>query len=337
MKVLVTGHRGYVGSRLIEVLKDGGHHVTGCDLGLFEGCEWESPVQADESLVADVRELTPHALEGYDCVMHLAAISNDPMGELQPELTFAVNRDGSVVLARAAKEAGVPRFLFAGSCSVYGKSGTLPVDEAGVLAPRTAYARSKVEAEEQIKLLADEDFAPVFLRSATAYGHSPMLRIDLVANNLLASAHAFGSIRIMSDGTPWRPLIHCRDMARAFVALAEAPTERIRGLAINIGSTDENYQVREIARQVASIVPNAMIEYAADAGPDDRSYQVDFSLLGRILPDFRFEYSLRSGIEELSRKFREHGFGAADFDGPRFVRLRTLQARRELIGHSEAV
>jgi nucleoside-diphosphate-sugar epimerase len=327
MRVLVTGHRGYIGVHLVELLKQHGHTVTGCDLNLFRGCEWEPVVQPDFELVADVRDLQPRHLEGYDAICHLAAISNDPMGDLDEGLTLSVNRDGSIHLARAAKRAGVGRFLFSGSCSVYGKGETLDLDEGSALNPLTAYARSKIETEQAVMPLADEHFSPVFLRNATAYGHSPMLRIDLVVNNLLACAHTTGEIRIMSDGSPWRPLVHCRDIARAFVAFAEAPREHVHNLAVNVGANEENYQVRDVADQVGRLVPGARIAYTGEVGSDPRDYRVNFDLLGRVLPGFQLEYSLQSGMEELDRKMRELGFSAADFEGPRFVRLRTLRSR----------
>jgi nucleoside-diphosphate-sugar epimerase len=282
-------------------------------------------------LFQDVRSLEIDDLRGHDCVMHVAAISNDPMGDVDVDLTLSVNRDGSIRLAELAKEAGVPRYLFAGSCSVYGQAGDRAVAEGDPLNPLTAYARSKIETEDAVRPLADESFTPVFLRNATAYGHSAKLRIDLVVNNLLACAHATGSIRIMSDGSPWRPLIHCRDIGRAFLAFAEAPAERIRGVAVNVGANEENYQVREIGDVVQELVPEAKIEYTGEIGRDPRSYRVDFGLLGELLPGFRLSYSLRSGMGELHRKLLEHRFSLADWEGPQFVRLRTLSERMELL------
>jgi len=322
--VLVTGHRGYIGVHLVDVLQRAGHTVTGCDSGLFDGCEWEPYAAPDVELRKDVRELELDDVRWHDCVMHLAAISNDPMGDVDPELTASVNRDASVRLAELAKEAGVPSFLFAGSCSVYGQATDHDVVESDPLNPLTAYARSKIEAEESVGTLADATFAPVFLRNATAYGDSPMLRIDLVVNNLLACAHALGEIRIMSDGTPWRPLIHCRDIARAFLALAEADVPG--GTAVNVGANDENYQVRDVAALVQELVPDASIEVKGEAGSDPRSYRVSFDLLSRLVPSFRLEYTLRRGMEELHAKLVEHAFSRADWEGDRFVRLRRLLA-----------
>jgi len=322
--VLVTGHRGYIGVQLVDVLQRAGHRVTGCDAGLFDGCEWEPFARPERELRKDVRELELDDVRGHDCVMHLAAISNDPMGEVDIEVTLSVNRDASVRLAELAKEAGVPRWLFAGSCSVYGQATDRDVVETDPLNPLTAYARSKIETEEAVRPLADGTFTPVFLRNATAYGHSPMLRIDLVVNNLLACAHALGEIRIMSDGSPWRPLIHCRDIARAFLALSQA--EVPGGTAVNVGADDENYQVRDVAALVQELVPEAEIEFTGEAGNDPRSYRVDFGLLSRLVPDFRLQYSLRSGMEELHAKLTEHGFSRADWESDQFVRLRRLRA-----------
>src|SRR5215472_7669744 len=331
MKIFATGHRGFIGAHLVDVLKRAGHEVTGCDLGLFEGCGWEPSVQPDRELRKDVRAIDVRDLDGHECVMHLAALSNDPMGEIDAQLTYDVNRDASIRLARLAKKAGVPRFLFAGSCSVYGRGEKLDLDEDDPLNPLTAYARSKIETERAVAELADGTFTPAYLRNATAYGHSPMLRIDLVVNNLLASALAYGEIRIQSDGSPWRPLIHSRDIARAFAAFARAPREAIHDQAINVGGNGENYQVRHVGDQVRRLIPTAKVVYTGEVGADPRNYRVNFDKLARHLPDFRLEYDLASGMEELHRKMVEHGFGKKDFEGDQFVRLRTLKGRFHLL------
>jgi nucleoside-diphosphate-sugar epimerase len=334
MKVLVTGHRGYIGAHLVDLLKQAGHNVTGCDLGLFDGCAWESVVAADRDLQVDVRALTLQDVAGHDCIMHLAAISNDPMGEVDAAETFAINRDASVRLAQLAKQAGVPRYLFAGSCSVYGAGDKMDLEETDPLNPLTAYAKSKIETEQAVSDLADRDFSPAYLRNATAYGHSPMLRVDLVVNNLLACAVATGQIRIMSDGTPWRPLIHCRDIARAFIAFMNAPKEGIHNKAVNVGGNHENYQVCDIADKVQHLIPGAQITYTGEVGADPRNYRVKFDLLNMLIPDFCLQYDLATGMEELHRKLVDHGFGKADWLGDQFVRLRTLKGRMDRLRSS---
>ena len=325
MKVFVTGHKGYIGAPLVDLLKQTGHTVTGCDLGLFDGCVWEEIVPADRDLRMDVRDVTLKELAGHDCIMHLAAISNDPMGEVDAAATYAINRDASIRLAQLAKKAGVPRYLFAASCSAYG--------EGDPLNPLTAYAKSKIETEQAVSALADQDFTPAFLRNATAYGHSPMLRIDLVVNNLLACAVATGEIRILSDGSPWRPLIHCHDIARAFVAFMNAPKQNIHNKAINVGGNRENYQVRDIGNKVQKLIPSAKINYTGEIGADPRNYRVKFDLLNKLLPDFKLQYTLSTGMEELHRKLVDHGFGKNDWIGDQFVRLRTLKGRLGRLKH----
>ena len=327
MKILVTGHRGYIGPHLVKLLQAAGHHVTGVDIGYFDHCSWEPLPLADREITADFRSLTERDLEGFDAICHLAAISNDPMGDLDEKLTYDTNRDGSIELACRAKKAGVPRYLFSGSCSVYGKGETLDLDESAKFNPVSAYAVSKVETERQVGPLADDHFSPVFLRNSTAYGYSPNLRIDLVANNLLACAIARGDIRIMSDGSPWRPLVHCHDIARAFVLFAEAPREKIHNQAVNIGANEQNYQVRDVGNAVAHLVPSAKIVYTGEVGPDPRNYRVKFDKLTTLFPEFRLKYNLQTGLEELLAKYQEHQFSLKDFEGEQFVRLRSLKKK----------
>ena len=311
----------------MPLLLEKGHSVTGCDIALFEGCAWEPVVDPTRTLKKDVRLVSAEDLRGHDAVMHLAALSNDPMGDIDESLTCQINQEGTIRLARLAKEAGVPRFLFASSCSIYGAGAKLNMDETDPVNPLTAYARSKIESEKQIGALADKSFSPVFLRNATAYGHSPMLRIDLVVNNLLGCAVAKGKIAIKSDGSPWRPLIHCRDIARAFVALAEAPIDTVHNQIINVGGNQENYQVKDVADYVQRLLPEAEIVYTGEVGEDPRDYRVNFDRLGALLPNFKLAYTLESGMQELYDKYREHHFSANDFDGDQFVRLRTLKGR----------
>lgn len=334
MKVFVTGHSGYIGVHLVDLLKQHGHSVTGCDLGLFDGCGWEPVVNADRHLHKDVRDLTVQELAGHDCVMHLAALSNDPMGDVDAASTFSINRDASIQIAKLAKTAGVPRYLFASSCSIYGAGQKLDLDENDPLNPLTAYAKSKIETEVAVSQLADEHFTPAYLRNATAYGHSPMLRIDLVVNNLLACAVATGEIRIMSDGSPWRPLIHCRDIAGAFVAFMQAPRENVHNKAINVGGNSENYQVKDVGDMVNRLVPDAKITYTGEVGADPRNYRVKFDMLTALVPDFKLQYNLAFGMEELHRKLRDHGFSLKDWTSDQFVRLRTLKGRLDRLARA---
>jgi len=336
MKIFVTGHRGYIGVHLVDLLKAAGHTVVGCDIDLFEGCAWEPIVDPDVNLRKDIRDVTEADLDGCDAVCHLAAISNDPMGALDGDITYSINRDGSIRLAEVAKKAGVGRYLFSGSCSVYGAGEKLDLDEGDPLNPLTAYAKSKIETEQEVSKLADDGFTPAYLRNSTAYGHSPMLRIDLVVNNLLGSALSYNEIRIQSDGSPWRPLIHCRDIAHAFVAFCHAPKEAIHNKAINIGGNTENYQVKDVGDQVQRLIPSATVAYTGEVGEDPRNYRVKFDMLESLLPDFKLEYNLASGMEELHRKMVDHGFSAKDFEGDQFVRLRTLKGRLDRLGIEES-
>jgi len=318
MRVLITGHRGYIGPWAVHLFQNAGHRVTGCDVGLFDGCAFDRPARPDVEWNRDFRELTTQDLLGFDAVVHLAAISNDPMGDL----------DGTVAFAAVAKAAGVSRFMLSSSCSVYGKNDAgRAANESSPLAPLSIYAESKIESERRIGDMKTDAFSPVFLRNATAYGYSPMLRIDLVLNNLLACALTRGEIRVHSDGSPWRPLIHCKDIARAFLAIAEAPRELTSGLAINIGSDVENYRVRDVAALVGSLVPGADVHYTGEHVDDPRDYRVSFARLRRLLPDFALEFDLRSGAEDLQRRLVMRRFRLSDFEGPRYVRLKTLKRR----------
>jgi len=332
MRVLVTGHHGYIGSVAAPMLVEAGHDVVGLDTFFYEGCDFLPDRVEVPALRVDLRDVTPELLEGFDGVVHFAALSNDPLGELDAELTRDINLRGTVALARAAREAGVGRFVFASSCSMYGASGTdeLMTEEAP-LRPLTAYAESKVRAEEALSELADADFAPVFMRNATAYGSSPRVRFDVVLNNLSAWAFTTGRVMIMSDGTPWRPLVHVRDIVSAAAAALVAPAERVANQAFNVGANSENYRVSELAQIVHETFPGCTVEYAEEAGPDPRSYRVDFSKLTAALPAAKPVWTARDGALELLSAFRTVGLTIDGFDSyTRLARLKELLERGAL-------
>jgi nucleoside-diphosphate-sugar epimerase len=299
--------------------------VDGLDLGLYEGCDLGPPARGmGPQPPRDMRDTEPADLAGYDAVVCLAALSNDPLGHLNPKTTYSVNLEGTLALARAAKTAGIDRFLFASSCSLYGAAGSAAVAEDAELFPVTPYGETKVTAEKELALLADDSFSPVYLRNATAYGFSPRLRLDIVVNNLTAVAMTTGEVRLESDGSPWRPLVHIEDISRAFLAMLEAPREKIHNEAFNIGRSQDNVQVRQIAELVRDAVPGSVLSFAEGAGPDLRNYQVDFGKLTSTFPDLRLRWGVADGVAEMVTEYVARGLTYDDFRSSRFVRLRRI-------------
>jgi nucleoside-diphosphate-sugar epimerase len=325
MRVLVAGDRGYIGSVLMPVLRTAGHQARGLDLGLYEGCDFGPGPEEAAGRPRDIRDADAGLLAGYDAVVCLAALSNDPLGNLNPAATYSVNLDGTLALARAAKNAGVDRFLFSSSCSLYGAAGPAEVAEDAPLAPVTPYGEAKAAAERELSLLADDSFSPAYLRNATAYGRSPRLRLDIVVNNLTAAAVTTGQVRLESDGSAWRPLVHVEDICRAFLALLEAPRELVHDQAFNVGRPQDNVRVSDIAELVRDAVSGSRVTFAEGAGPDLRSYRVDFAKLTDTFPDLKLGWGVPEGVRELAEAYAEQGLTYDDFTSSRYVRLRRIQ------------
>jgi nucleoside-diphosphate-sugar epimerase len=325
MRVLVTGHNGYIGCSLVPLLHAAGHEVVGLDNYLYETCTFGEDVEDAPSLRKDVRDVELADLEGFDAIIHLAAISNDPVGDLNPDATYDINHRAATRLAKLAKTAGVERFLFSSSCSLYGAAGNDYLDESAAFNPVTPYGESKLLVENDLRELADDSFSPTYLRNATAYGLSARLRGDLVVNNLTAYAYCTGKVLMKSDGMPWRPLVHIEDISRAFVAILHAPRELIHDEPFNVGRTEENYRIREVAEIVGEVVPGSVVAFADGASPDIRNYRVNCDKLAETLPEFQPQWTVRRSVEELYAAYRDNGLELEDFLSRRFTRIKHVK------------
>ncbi len=325
MKVLVTGHRGFIGTVMVPMLVKEGFDVTGLDTDLYRYCTYGDMALEIPTILKDVRDVEKEDLEAFDAVVHLAALSNDPLGNLNPALTYDINYKASVRIAEIAKEVGVKRFLFASSCSMYGKAGDIILDETADFNPVTPYAKSKVYVERDVSQMASDEFSLVFLRNATAYGVSPRIRFDLVINNLVAWAFTTGKILMKSDGTPWRPLVHIEDISQAVICALKAPQETIHNLAVNVGSNEENYQMRDLAVYVKEVVPNCELEYSKDAGPDPRCYRVNFDKIHKTFPDFKTRWTAKKGVEQCYQSYLKHGLQKDEYEGIRYKRIAHIE------------
>ena len=321
MKVLVTGHKGFIGTIMVPMLLEEGFEVQGLDSDLFRYCTYGEPPVEVPSTIKDVRDVVPADLEGFDAIIHLAALSNDLLGDINPDITLEINHKATLRIAEMAKKVGVKKFLFASSCSMYGKAGEEALDETADFNPVTHYAISKVCVERDLSLLAGDNFSPIFFRNATAYGVSPRMRFDLVINNLVAWAYTTGKIHMKSDGTPWRPLVHAADISRAFIVGLKSPIEIVHNQAFNVGKNSENYRIKELAEFVRETVPNCEISFADGAGPDERCYKVDFTKIHTVLPDFQPFWNAKLGVEDIYKSYKKYGLEQDEYEGVKYKRI----------------
>ena len=330
MKVLVTGNNGYIGTVMVPMLQSEGFDVTGLDSDLFKSCVFGNPsvtgaISNISYMKKDIRDIGPSDLVGFDAVVHLCALSNDPLGNLNPKITHEINHDGSVRLAKLAKNAGVERFVLSSSCSVYGATTADIVNEESQPKPVTPYAESKVLAERDISTLAGADFSPTFLRSSTAYGLSPMLRFDLVVNNFIAWSFTKGIVLLKSDGSAWRPFVHIQDISRAFIAVLHAPRDVVHNQIFNVGKNEQNFRIREVAEIAKQTVPNSEIKYVEGAEADQRSYRVEFDKIAAALPEFKPQWTVPLGAKQLYDAYKKVGLRLEEFEGPRYRRITHLE------------
>jgi nucleoside-diphosphate-sugar epimerase len=324
MRILLTGHLGYIGSVMAPALVEAGHEVVGLDTAYFADCTLVPDEVEVPSIRKDLRDLDVVDLAGFDAVVHLAALSNDPIGNLNDNWTEEINYDSSVTLAQLAKAAGVERLLFSSSCIMYGMSEAAVVDETAPLDPKTAYARSKVRAELAISALADDSFSPVFLRNGTVYGVSPRMRFDTVFNDLLGRAVTTRRVVVYGDGKPWRPVVHVKDLVQAFRVALEAPRDKVHNQAFNNGADHLNHQIGELARIAVEAVPGCELQVLGAPGADQRTYKADFSKWARTFPDYEFEWTPEKGAAELRDTFEAIGLTLERFEDRRFTRLKWL-------------
>ncbi len=326
MKVLITGSQGYIGTVLVPMLIKKGHEVVGLDTNYYEQCTFCGVLPDVKTIKKDIRDVEKHDVEGFDAIIHLAGLSNDPLGDYRPELTEDINEKASVRLAEIAKAVNVKRFLFASSCSNYGAAGDDFLTEEASFNPVTPYGWSKVKVEQALEKMADKDFSPTYIRASTAYGVSPRLRFDLVTNNLTAWAFTTGRVYLKSDGSPWRPIVHIEDISRSYIAALQAPRELIHNEAFNVGTTTENYQIREIAEMVKEVVPGCEVDFAPDAGPDKRNYRVDCNKIAHVLHDYKPQWTARRGIEQLYESYKQTGLTLEEFEGPKYMRIAHIKS-----------